>query len=162
MFLERESQCRVTGPAPALSPTVADVPGIIRGAHQNRGLGLAFLRHIERCGFLLFVVDLAVPEPWAQVEDLKFELEKYARGLSERPHIIVANKIDLPQARANLPALQARLGGDAIALSAVTGENLEALLLRIQELHAQHTAPELARAPHGGAAEGPLPGWATL
>nr|KAF6330509.1 mitochondrial ribosome associated GTPase 2 [Myotis myotis] len=52
---------------------VADVPGIIRGAHQNRGLGLAFLRHIERCGFLLFVVDLAAPEPWTQVEDLKHE-----------------------------------------------------------------------------------------
>ncbi|XP_070275760.1 mitochondrial ribosome-associated GTPase 2 isoform X2 [Myotis yumanensis] len=99
---------------------VADVPGIIRGAHQNRGLGLAFLRHIERCGFLLFVVDLAAPEPWTQVEDLKYELEKYKQGLSERPHVVVANKIDLPQARANLPTLQAHLGEKAIALSAVT------------------------------------------
>ncbi|KAM7126347.1 mitochondrial ribosome-associated GTPase 2 isoform 1-T3 [Molossus nigricans] len=124
---------------------VADVPGVIRGAHRNRGLGLAFLRHIERCGFLLFVVDLALPEPWTQVEDLRFELEKYERGLSERPHVIVANKIDLPQARANLPELQARLGGGAIALSAATGENLEELLLRIKELHDQHAAAELAR-----------------
>lgn len=124
---------------------VADVPGIIRGAHQNRGLGLAFLRHIERCGFFLFVVDLAVPEPWTQIEDLKYELEKYKPGLSERPHIVVANKIDLPQARANLPALQAHLGRKAIALSAVTGENLEELLLRIKELHDQHVATELAQ-----------------
>ncbi|XP_054580156.1 mitochondrial ribosome-associated GTPase 2 isoform X1 [Eptesicus fuscus] len=124
---------------------VADVPGIIRGAHQNRGLGLAFLRHIERCGFLLFVVDLAVPEPWTQVEDLKYELEKYEQGLSERPHAIVANKIDLPQARANLPALQAHLGGKAVALSAVTGENLEELLLRIKELHDEHMAAGLAQ-----------------
>ncbi|KAM5304843.1 mitochondrial ribosome-associated GTPase 2 isoform 3-T3 [Glossophaga mutica] len=124
---------------------VADVPGIIRGAHQNRGLGLAFLRHIERCGFLLFVVDLAVPEPWAQVEDLKFELEKYQRGLSQRPHAVVANKVDLPEARANLPELQARLGGTAIALSAVTGENLEGLLLRLKELHDTHVAAELAQ-----------------
>lgn len=128
-----------------LSPTVADVPGIIPGAHRNRGLGLAFLRHIQRCGFLLFVVDLAVPEPWTQVEHLRFELEQYERGLSARPHIIVANKIDLPQARANLPALRARLGGDAIALSAATGENLEELLLRLRELHEQHVAAELAR-----------------
>lgn len=131
--------------SPALSPAVADVPGIIRGAHQNRGLGLAFLRHIERCGFFLFVVDLAVPEPWTQIEDLKYELEKYKPGLSERPHVVVANKIDLPQARANLPALQAHLGRKAIALSAVTGENLEELLLRIKELHDQHVATELAQ-----------------
>lgn len=124
---------------------MADVPGIIRGAHQNRGLGLAFLRHIERCSFLLFVVDLAVPEPWAQVEDLKFELEKYQQGLSQRPHTVIANKIDLPEARANLPELQARLGGTAIALSAITGENLEELLLRLKDLYDVHVASELAR-----------------
>ncbi|XP_014388308.1 PREDICTED: mitochondrial ribosome-associated GTPase 2 isoform X3 [Myotis brandtii] len=133
------------GPAPCSVSAVADVPGIIRGAHQNRGLGLAFLRHIERCGFLLFVVDLAAPEPWTQVEDLKYELEKYKQGLSERPHVVVANKIDLPQARANLPTLQAHLGEKAIALSAVTGENLEELLLRIKELHDEHTAANLAQ-----------------
>lgn len=124
---------------------MADVPGIVRGAHRNRGLGLAFLRHIERCGFLLFVVDLAAPEPWDQLEDLKFELEKYQPGLSQRPHAVIANKVDLPEARAHLPQLQARLGGTAIALSAVTGENLEELLLRLKELHDAHVAAELAR-----------------
>ncbi|XP_044774586.1 mitochondrial ribosome-associated GTPase 2 [Neomonachus schauinslandi] len=122
---------------------VADIPGIIRGAHQNRGLGSTFLRHIERCRFLLFVVDLSEPEPWTQVEDLKFELEKYEAGLSERPHVVVANKIDLPQARAALPQLQARLGRGVVALSATTRENLEELLLRLQELHGRHVAPEL-------------------
>ncbi|XP_032243579.1 mitochondrial ribosome-associated GTPase 2 isoform X1 [Phoca vitulina] len=122
---------------------VADIPGIIRGAHQNRGLGSAFLRHIERCRFLLFVVDLSEPEPWTQVEDLKFELEKYEAGLSERPHVVVANKIDLPQARAALPQLRARLGRSVVALSATTRENLEELLLRLQELHGRHVAPEL-------------------
>ncbi|XP_064429487.1 mitochondrial ribosome-associated GTPase 2 isoform X1 [Mirounga angustirostris] len=122
---------------------VADIPGIIRGAHQNRGLGSTFLRHIERCRFLLFVVDLSEPEPWTQVEDLKFELEKYEAGLSERPHVVVANKIDLPQARAALPQLQARLGRSVVALSATTRENLEELLLRLQELHGRHVAPEL-------------------
>nr|XP_004410221.2 PREDICTED: mitochondrial ribosome-associated GTPase 2 [Odobenus rosmarus divergens] len=122
---------------------VADIPGIIRGAHQNRGLGSTFLRHIERCCFLLFVVDLSEPEPWTQVEDLKSELEKYEAGLSERPHVVVANKIDLPQARAALPQLRARLGQSVVALSATTRENLEELLLRLQELHSQHVAPEL-------------------
>ncbi|XP_073931163.1 mitochondrial ribosome-associated GTPase 2 isoform X2 [Castor canadensis] len=114
---------------------VADIPGIVRGAHQNRGLGLSFLRHIERCLFLLFVVDLSLPEPWAQVEDLKYELEKHKEGLSQRPHEIIANKMDLPQARANLPRLQAHLGQEVIALSALTGENLEQLLLRVKVLH---------------------------
>ncbi|XP_040844186.1 mitochondrial ribosome-associated GTPase 2 isoform X1 [Ochotona curzoniae] len=114
---------------------VADVPGIVRGAHQNRGLGLAFLRHIERCRFLLLVVDLSLPEPWTQVGHLKHELEMYQEGLSQRPHAIVANKLDLPEARASLPQLRARLGQGVIALSAATGENLEELLLRLKALH---------------------------
>ncbi|KAG8513306.1 Mitochondrial ribosome-associated GTPase 2, partial [Galemys pyrenaicus] len=124
---------------------VADIPGIVRGAHRNRGLGLAFLRHVERCGFLLFVVDLSVPEPWSQLADLRFELEQYQAGLSARPHAVVANKVDLPQARVLLPELQARLGPGAIALSAATGENLEALLQRLRELYDQHVAAELGR-----------------
>ncbi|XP_008841455.1 mitochondrial ribosome-associated GTPase 2 isoform X2 [Nannospalax galili] len=125
---------------------VADIPGIIRGAHQNKGLGLGFLRHIERCRFLLFVVDLSLPEPWTQVDDLKYELEKYEEGLSERAHVIVANKLDLPQARAHLPQLQARLGlAEVIALSALTGENLEQLLLRLKVLHDSYVEAELGQ-----------------
>ncbi|XP_005362811.1 mitochondrial ribosome-associated GTPase 2 isoform X4 [Microtus ochrogaster] len=122
---------------------VADIPGIIRGAHQNKGLGLSFLRHIERCRFFLFVVDLSLPEPWTQVDDLKYELEKYEEGLSERSHVIIANKIDIPQARAHLPQLQARLGQEVIALSALTGENLEQLLLHLKALHDAHMEAEL-------------------
>ncbi|XP_047709406.1 mitochondrial ribosome-associated GTPase 2 isoform X3 [Prionailurus viverrinus] len=122
---------------------VADIPGIVRGAHRNRGLGSAFLRHIERCRFLLFVVDLSEPEPWTQLEDLKWELEQHEAGLSQRPHVVVANKVDLPEARAAVPWLRARLGPSAVALSAATGENVEALLLRLQELHRQHEATEL-------------------
>ncbi|XP_048205652.1 mitochondrial ribosome-associated GTPase 2 [Perognathus longimembris pacificus] len=124
---------------------VADIPGIIRGAHRNKGLGLAFLRHIERCLFFLFVVDLSLPEPWTQVEDLKDELDKYEAGLSARPHEIVANKLDLPQARARLAQLQARLGREVVALSALTGENLEQLLLRLKGLHDAHVAAELGQ-----------------
>lgn len=122
---------------------MADIPGIIRGAHQNKGLGFSFLRHIERCHFFLFVVDLSLPEPWTQVDDLKYELEKYEEGLSERSHMVIANKIDLPQARAHLPQLQARLGQEVIALSALTGENLEQLLLHLKELHDAHIEAEL-------------------
>nr|XP_008251740.2 mitochondrial ribosome-associated GTPase 2 isoform X2 [Oryctolagus cuniculus]XP_008251742.2 mitochondrial ribosome-associated GTPase 2 isoform X2 [Oryctolagus cuniculus]XP_008251743.2 mitochondrial ribosome-associated GTPase 2 isoform X2 [Oryctolagus cuniculus] len=139
-----------------LQIAVADIPGIVRGAHRNRGLGLAFLRHIERCRCLLFLVDLSLPEPWTQVEDLQHELDRYKEGLSQRPHAIVANKVDLPEAKARLPQLRAHLGQEVIALSAVTGENLEELLLRLRELHAASEEAELGRGrpPLGGARAG--------
>ncbi|XP_063457201.1 mitochondrial ribosome-associated GTPase 2 isoform X3 [Pan paniscus] len=128
-----------------LQIAVADIPGIIRGAHQNRGLGSAFLRHIERCRFLLFVVDLSQPEPWTQVDDLKYELEMYEKGLSARPHAIVANKIDLPEAQANLSQLQDHLGQEVIVLSALTGENLEQLLLHLKVLYDAYAEAELGQ-----------------
>ncbi|KAK7280337.1 hypothetical protein RJT34_25400 [Clitoria ternatea] len=84
-----------------LSITVADIPGLIKGAHQNRGLGHAFLRHIERTKVLAYVLDLAAAlngrkgiPPWEQLKDLILELEYHQDGLSSRPSLIVANKID--------------------------------------------------------------------
>lgn len=73
---------------------VADIPGLIEGAHSNKGLGHAFLRHIERCSCLAYVVDLS-DDPLYHIEQLKKELELYQAGLSTRPSAIVANKIDL-------------------------------------------------------------------
>ncbi|XP_006126231.2 mitochondrial ribosome-associated GTPase 2 [Pelodiscus sinensis] len=115
--------------------SVADVPGIIRGAHLNRGLGLTFLRHIEHCRFLLFVVDLSVSEPWIQLQDLKYELDQYEEGLSKRPHVVIGNKIDLPQSKANLLLLKEQVEQRVIPLSALTGDNLEELLLHLKELY---------------------------
>ena len=75
--------------------SVADIPGLIPGAHQNRGLGISFLRHIERCVCLLYVLDLtALQGARTQLKDLQYELEQYSPGLSQRPAAIVANKID--------------------------------------------------------------------
>lgn len=83
------------------SVTVADIPGLIRGAHENRGLGHAFLRHIERTKVLAYVLDLSAAldgrkglPPWEQLRDLVLELEFYREGLSDRPCLVVANKID--------------------------------------------------------------------
>ncbi|KAJ8409012.1 hypothetical protein AAFF_G00240330 [Aldrovandia affinis] len=114
---------------------VADIPGIIRGAHLNRGLGVSFLRHIERCRFLLFILDLSAPEPWAQLQDLRFELDQYEPGLSRRPQAIVANKVDLPEAQENLAALRAHVTQRIIPVSALTGQNVEELILHLRELY---------------------------
>ncbi|XP_061650779.1 mitochondrial ribosome-associated GTPase 2 [Phyllopteryx taeniolatus] len=114
---------------------VADIPGIIEGAHLNRGLGISFLRHIERCRFLLFVLDLSSPEPWTQLQYLRYELDQYEPGLSQRPHAIVANKIDLPKARENFHTLKSHVTQRVIPVSAVTGHNTEELILHLRELY---------------------------
>uniref|UniRef100_A0A8C3JSY6 Mitochondrial ribosome-associated GTPase 2 n=1 Tax=Calidris pygmaea TaxID=425635 RepID=A0A8C3JSY6_9CHAR len=124
---------------------VADIPGLIKGAHQNRGLGMAFLRHIERCCFLLYVVDLSVSQPWTQLQDLKYELEQYKKGLSERPRVVIGNKIDLAQSRINLPLLKEHTDDRVIALSALTGDNLEELLLHLRELYDAYVKTEQSR-----------------
>ena len=85
--------------------TVADIPGLIDGAHQNLGLGHAFLRHITRCRLLLFVLDMAGSEGRNPIEDLQHlrrEIDLYDARLSLRPWWIVANKMDLPEAAENL------------------------------------------------------------
>ncbi|XP_044504460.1 probable GTP-binding protein OBGM, mitochondrial [Mangifera indica] len=103
------------------SITVADIPGLIRGAHQNRGLGHAFLRHIERTKVLAYVVDLAsgldgrkgIP-PWEQLRDLILELEYHQEGLSDRPSFVVANKIDEAGAEKVYEELERRVQGVSI------------------------------------------------
>jgi GTPase involved in cell partitioning and DNA repair len=79
--------------------TVADLPGLIPGSHKNRGLGIQFLKHAERCAVLLFMLDLATPEPWTHLEVLQFELSQFSPELSQRPQLVVANKLDLPEAK---------------------------------------------------------------
>jgi GTP-binding protein len=89
--------------------TVADIPGLIEGAHVNRGLGHEFLRHILRCRHLLFVVDLAGSEgrdPTSDLQALRRELDLYDPLLSAKPWTILANKNDLPEAAENLQNLQ--------------------------------------------------------
>ena len=85
--------------------TVCDVPGLIEGAHKNVGLGHAFLRHIERCKIIILLIDMAGTdnrEPWEDYRQLLKELELYDTGLLDKPRFIVSNKMDEPQAEANL------------------------------------------------------------
>ena len=117
---------------------VADLPGIIAGAHLNKGLGFSFLRHIERCVCLFYVIDLTDDNPFQQLNSLMTELELYRKGLSKRPHAIVANKIDSPGADLKLQQLRQDLGETQfrlIPISAKYGTNLTELLKYFRELY---------------------------
>jgi GTPase len=112
--------------------TIADIPGLIEGAHENIGLGHDFLRHIQRCRLLLFVVDSAGSEGRDPVEDiqtLRKELKLYSDELAERPWLIIANKIDLPESADYLKELESRFKRVPIfPISADTGAGLPALV----------------------------------
>ena len=111
--------------------TVADIPGLIEGAHRGVGLGHEFLRHITRGGLLVFVVDIAGSEARNPVEDLqnlRREIDLYDPKLSSRAWFVVANKMDLSGAKENLKALQARFPKVRILpVSAAKGEGIDAL-----------------------------------
>lgn len=113
---------------------VADIPGLIEGAHRNRGLGIDFLKHIERCSGLLYVLDASLPEPWIQLEVLMDELEKYQTGLSLRPHAVVANKIDLPSTQENLDEIAEHIDLPIVPVSAKMGQQLVPLLALLRLL----------------------------
>jgi GTPase len=111
--------------------TIADIPGLIEGAHRGLGLGHEFLRHITRCPILIFVIDVAGSEGRSPVEDLqnlRKEIDLYDPTLSSRPWLAVANKIDLPNAAENLKVLRERFPKvNILPISAATGEGVDAL-----------------------------------
>src|ERR1700719_3737584 len=111
--------------------TIADIPGLIEGAHRGLGLGHEFLRHITRCRVLLFVIDVAGSEGRNPVEDLqnlRREIDLYDPALSSRPWLVLANKMDLPEAKKNLEAGQERFPKTKIIpTSAAKGEGMDAL-----------------------------------
>jgi len=111
--------------------TVADIPGLIEGAHRGLGLGHEFLRHITRCRVLVFVVDMAGSEGRNPVEDLqnlRREIDLYDPTLSPRAWFVVANKMDLPSAKENLKALYERFPKlQILPTSAAEGEGIDAL-----------------------------------
>lgn len=109
---------------------LADIPGILEGAHADRGLGLQFLKHIERSRTLIYLIDLAPPEapmtPYETYLALKAELEAYNPELLERPSLVVLNKIDLEGTKENLKPFQETLPADCLhIISAKEGSNLE-------------------------------------
>lgn len=116
---------------------LADLPGIIEGAHEGAGLGHQFLRHVERTRVLVHLVDGSRPDPEANVRALNEELARYSQELARKPQQVVVNKLDLPEVRARLDDLRAELaalGQEPLFISAATGEGLPDLLRRLLEL----------------------------
>jgi len=114
----------------------ADLPGLIEGAHEGKGLGHEFLRHIERTQVLVFLVEASSEDPARDLEVLRGELFQYAEDLASKPSLVALSKVDLvdePEAERLRQELEAR-GTEAIALSSVTGAGLDSLLRRVWNL----------------------------
>ncbi|MBB6040021.1 GTPase ObgE [Phytomonospora endophytica] len=133
--------------------TVADVPGLIPGAAQGKGLGLEFLRHIERCAVLVHVIDCAnlesTRDPLSDIDALEHELAEYG-GLTDRPRLVVLNKIDVPDARDLAEYVRADIearGLPVFEVSAVTHEGLKPLTYALGEAVAAHRAAQPALEP---------------
>jgi GTPase len=127
---------------------MADIPGLIEGAHTGAGLGHEFLRHTERTRLILHVLDISGSEERDPLEDFRIiqeELKLYSKVLAERPVIVVANKIDIPGAEENLQRLKDTLeeGQEIFAVSAATGEGLQALIYRIAQVLPDIPIPEI-------------------
>jgi len=118
-------------------PTIADVPGLIEGASSGAGLGHAFLRHVERTRILVHVVDGASRDPAWDRNVIRDELEAHDPALLAKPLLVAFNKIDLPAAAAAWPAFRdslAATGQPVVALSAATGEGIDALRAALADL----------------------------
>ncbi len=125
--------------------TVADIPGLIEGAHANVGLGHEFLRHIVRCKLLVFVLDMAGSEGREPIEDLqklRKELDLHDPLLSERPWVVVANKMDLPEAEEKLAHFRGRYKKlEVIPISAERGDGIDLLKQRLGQLIEELSPP---------------------
>ena len=131
---------------------MADIPGLIEGAHTGLGLGHEFLRHTERTRLILHVLDISGSEERDPLEDLRIiqeELRLYSPELALRPVIIVANKMDIPGAEEQLLRLKEAVGDscEIFSVSAATGEGLKVLMYRIADLLPETPVPEIVNVP---------------
>ncbi|MDR1651684.1 MAG: GTPase ObgE [Synergistaceae bacterium] len=130
------------------SIVLADIPGLIEGASDNRGLGISFLRHVERTRLLLHVLDISSEDPSGTERDwrtVREEMERYDPALGSRPCIAVGNKSDLcrgEKVKEELSEYFSRAGVEFLIVSALTGENIPLLAKRIVEFSREHPRPK--------------------
>ena len=110
---------------------LADIPGLIEGAHAGAGLGLTFLRHIERTRLLIHILNGLSPDPVGDFQAINQELELFKPHLATKPQLVAFNKMDVPEVQERWPEVRQALAGmgiKALPISAVTGENVQTLL----------------------------------
>lgn len=125
---------------------MADIPGLIEGASEGKGLGHEFLRHIERTRLLVHLLDGLSDDPLEDFEAINAELEAFSEDLAERPQLVAFNKIDMPQAEERWPEVKEALrqrGYPAMAISALAKENTRQLLYRASDMLAEIPEEEL-------------------
>ena len=119
-----------------ISIVLADIPGLIEGAHQGIGLGDAFLKHIQRTRVLIHLIDGLSEDPLADFCQINSELALFDPKLGEKQQVVALTKIDLPNVKERLPEIQKALNGygyDLMAISSATHENVKELLWRAYE-----------------------------
>lgn len=141
-FTTLEPNLGVVGLSDHRSFVVADIPGIIEGAHEGRGLGLRFLQHVERTRVLAFLVPLDSPDPQATYDGLRREIQLYSEALYQKPHVVLLSKRDLLPEGAPLPRLRAPDAAGTIAFSSVSGSGLEDLKEQLWQFVHQSKAAE--------------------
>ncbi|UCF21335.1 MAG: GTPase ObgE [Gemmatimonadota bacterium] len=119
-FTTLEPHLGVVGLSGERSFVLADIPGIIEGAHEGKGLGLRFLRHIERTRTLAYLIPVDAPDPQAEYELLRRELAEYSRELADKPHCIVFSKADLLSTDDGIPSIAAEDASGLFRVSGVT------------------------------------------
>jgi GTP-binding protein len=126
-----------------------DIPGLIEGAHEGAGLGHRFLRHVQRAGLLVHVLDISADDPWGAYERVRVEMEQFDPELVERASLVALNKIDAPNIKSKLTSLSRRFrteGIEAVPVSALTGEGIprltQAIAARIVTQRADRMAEE--------------------
>ncbi len=125
---------------------IADLPGLIEGASEGKGLGLEFLRHIERTRVILHLLDGAAPDPLDDFETINAELAVFGHGLMDKPQLVAINKLDIPEARERYPELEAQieaLGYPVMGISGLTHEGTRALLGRVYQMLETAPPPQL-------------------
>ena len=128
---------------------LAEIPGLIEGAHQGRGLGHDFLRHVERTSVLIHLLDGGAEHPLSDLKKTNEELRLFNPALSEKPQLVAVNKIDLPSVRVRLPELRRMLrevDPPVYFISAATGEGIAEMMNKTAELLQQGLPPAEAEA----------------
>ncbi|MGM0501032.1 MAG: GTPase ObgE [Bacillota bacterium] len=142
---------------------MADIPGLIEGAHSGVGLGDQFLRHVERTRVLIHMLDVSALEGRDPIDDFRTinqELAKFNPELLERPQVIAANKMDLTDAEENLAEIKEQLeaeGYEVFPISAVTGQGIDELIQRVNQLIQETPEPQVKEEEEEVVIKGPQP-----